>query len=175
MSCHCIDTYTNGYGHKVCSDCGKVIEPETIASDSTETPKRMKPAIHKANDKGYILCRTRKVDNQFIFGSKNESEVTCKVCKVGGQSNFRKTKHKRPLTMTISNDLSKLIDCVNYEVNYVDYEKNEYTVPVILTKERAPKLLNDVSIRKIRFTPILGAYMSFEFEPFNLFMNNEKE
>ncbi|HEY3405398.1 MAG TPA: hypothetical protein VGK59_18565 [Ohtaekwangia sp.] len=131
----------------------------------------MKPAIHKCNDKGFILCRTRKVDNIYIFGSQNESEITCKVCKAGGQSNFRKTK--RPLNMTISNDLSKLIDCVNYEVNYVDYEKDQYTVPVILTRERAEKILDDRSIKKIRFTPILGAYMSFEFEPFNLVMTNE--
>lgn len=41
MSCRHFATYTNGYGHEVCSDCGRVIE--TTASDSTKTPKRMKP------------------------------------------------------------------------------------------------------------------------------------
>jgi hypothetical protein len=125
------------------------------------------PVIHKSKN-GYVFCRTRKVDNKFIFGSEVLEEVTCKVCLVGGQSNFRKTKFKRPLSMTISNDLLKLIDHVNYEVNFIHFSKDQYTVPVILTKERAEKLLHDLSIRKVRFTPILGAYMSAEFEPFNL-------
>lgn len=124
------------------------------------------PVIHKSKN-GYIICRTRKIDNKFIFGTENDSEVTCKVCSVGGQSNFRKTKYKRPKNMTATNDLSKLLEKVNYEIKYVDFP-NGFTVPVILTKERALRLLDDKSILEVRFTPILGAYMSVTFEPCNL-------
>lgn len=68
--------------------------------------------------------------------------------------------------MTVTNELSLLIDNVRYEVQYVDYEDNQWTVPVILTKERAVGLLHDGSISKVRFSPILNNdSFNFTFEP----------
>lgn len=62
--------------------------------------------------------------------------------------------------MTFSNDLSLMIDQVTYEVNYVDYDEDNFTYPAILTKDRAENLLTDLSIRKVRFTPILNSVFS---------------
>lgn len=53
-----------------------------------------KPVIHKSKN-GYVLCRTRKVDNKFIFGTEKDSDVTCKVCLAGGQSNFKRNQFKQ--------------------------------------------------------------------------------
>lgn len=66
--------------------------------------------------------------------------------------------------MNISNDLNLLLESVRYEVQYVDYEKDEFTVPVILTKERAQGIISDQSIKKVRFSPILGDQGTFTFE-----------
>lgn len=65
--------------------------------------------------------------------------------------------------MTISNDLKLLLEQVRYEVRYVDYDKDQFTVPVILTHDRAIKLITDNSISEVRFTPILGSSHSFTF------------
>lgn len=62
--------------------------------------------------------------------------------------------------MTFSNDLSLMIDQVTYEINYVDYDEDSFTYPAILTKDRAENLLTDLSIRKVRFTPILNSVFS---------------
>lgn len=53
-----------------------------------------------------------------------------------------------------------MIDQVTYEVNYVDYDEDNFTYPTILTTERAEKLINDLSIRKVRFTAILNSFFS---------------
>lgn len=66
--------------------------------------------------------------------------------------------------MDISNRLSLLIEKVKYEVQYIDYEEGQWTVPVILTKRRADRVISDNAIRKVRFTPILGGGGSFTFE-----------
>lgn len=66
--------------------------------------------------------------------------------------------------MTISNDLKQLIETVRYEVQYVDYEDGQFTVPVILTHNRAKQIMSDNSIKKVRFTPILGDQGTFTFE-----------
>ncbi len=66
--------------------------------------------------------------------------------------------------MTISNDLNLLLEKVRYEVQYVDDKDGQFTVPVILTKSRAQNIVDDHSIRKVRFSPILGDQGSFTFE-----------
>lgn len=40
---------------------------------------------------------------------------------------------------------------VKYSVQYIDNPKDEWTVPILLTEERAEKLI-DASISKIRFS-----------------------
>ena len=37
-----------------------------------------------------------------------------------------------------------------YQVRYADYEKDEWTAPVLLTKERCNIILNDVSVADIK-------------------------
>lgn len=66
--------------------------------------------------------------------------------------------------MDISNDLKLLLETVRFEVQYVDYEDGQFTVPVILTHNRAKQIMNDNSIKKVRFTPILGNQSTFTFE-----------
>jgi hypothetical protein len=66
--------------------------------------------------------------------------------------------------MDISNDLTLLLEKVRYEVQYVDYKDGQFTVPVILTSERAKKIIDDNSIKKVRFSPILGNQGTFTFE-----------
>lgn len=66
--------------------------------------------------------------------------------------------------MTISNDLSLLLESYRYELQYVDYSEDEWTVPVILTEKRASQIINDNAIRRVRFTPILGDADTFTFE-----------
>jgi hypothetical protein len=65
--------------------------------------------------------------------------------------------------MTVTNDLNILIDTVKYEFSYVD-SPNDYTVPVILTRLRAEKLISDASIDRVRFTPILNSLGNFTFQ-----------
>lgn len=72
--------------------------------------------------------------------------------------------------MTVTNDLNLLIGNVKYEINYIDYKDNQYTVPVLLTALRAELIMCDLSIRKVRFTPILGNDGSFTFTHNNLFL-----
>jgi len=69
--------------------------------------------------------------------------------------------------VTLSNDLGLLIYQFVFEINYVDYPEDQYTRPVHLTPFRAEKLLNDYSIRKIRFTHVFGG-ISFTFGPESL-------
>lgn len=71
----------------------------------------------------------------------------------------------------ISNDLSLLVEKYRYEVNYVDYADDSFTVPVILTKERAQRIIEDNSIKKVRFTPILNATYNYTFEHKDLYYN----
>ena len=66
--------------------------------------------------------------------------------------------------MNISNDLKLLLETVRYEVQYIDYEEEQFTVPVILTHHRAKQIISDNSIKKVRFTPILGEQGNFTFE-----------
>jgi len=64
----------------------------------------------------------------------------------------------------ITNDTTELIDTHRYELEYV-YDKDVWTVPVVLTTERREKMLNDNSISRVRFTPILryDGLLSFTF------------
>lgn len=66
----------------------------------------------------------------------------------------------------MSNDLALLLDRFRYEVQYVDYEKNQWTAPVILTEERAQRIMDDFSVAVVRFSPILqpSSIESFVFE-----------
>lgn len=73
--------------------------------------------------------------------------------------------------MTISNDLNLLIEGYRYELRYVDYPENEFTAPVILTKERAAKIMDDNSIAEVRFTPIIGDSGNFTFKKEDLYFN----
>lgn len=41
---------------------------------------------------------------------------------------------------------------VKYSVHYVDNDDETWSVPVLLTEDRAEKLIDDVSMDKIRFT-----------------------
>lgn len=59
------------------------------------------------------------------------------------------------MQVQMSNDLALLLDRFRYEVRYVDYEPGVFTVPVILTEERAKKLMDDLSVAEVRFSPIL--------------------
>lgn len=71
--------------------------------------------------------------------------------------------------MEITNNLNTLLENVRYEVQYVDYEEGQFTVPIILTKNRAKQIMNDNSIKKVRFTSILGNQTTFTFEHKYLF------
>ena len=72
---------------------------------------------------------------------------------------------------TVSNDLSLLIEQFRYEINYVDYAPDQFTVPVILTRERAEQILADNSISKVRFSPILNSDFNFSFDAKDLVMS----
>ena len=37
-----------------------------------------------------------------------------------------------------------------YQLQYTDYNDNEWTAPVLLTKERADKFMQDFSVRKLK-------------------------
>lgn len=39
-----------------------------------------------------------------------------------------------------------------YEVQYVDCDVNQWTVPCMLTKDRADKVINDLSVERVRIT-----------------------
>lgn len=48
-------TYINGLGSEICIYCGQTVnQPDTITSNSTETPKRMKP-LDKLEQKFYKI------------------------------------------------------------------------------------------------------------------------
>ncbi|MFN9318981.1 MAG: hypothetical protein ACK58Q_00135 [Chitinophagales bacterium] len=49
-----------------------------------------------------------------------------------------------------------------FQLQYVDYEKDQWTVPVLLTAERAYNFKNDASVKLVR---ILWRSVSFELEP----------
>jgi hypothetical protein len=74
--------------------------------------------------------------------------------------------------MTLSNDLGLMLESVRYEVNYVDYPDDQFTVPIILTQERAEKIVSDNSIRKVRFTPILQPTVNITLDHQCLVLNN---
>jgi len=42
-----------------------------------------------------------------------------------------------------------------HEVQYVDYEDNQWTVPCILTKERLDRLWNDYSVKAVRLSNLV--------------------
>lgn len=48
--------------------------------------------------------------------------------------------------------LSAFYGKVLYQLQYVDYNTNTWTAPVLLTKERADKFLDDASVIKIKLT-----------------------
>lgn len=48
-----------------------------------------------------------------------------------------------------------------FQLQYVDYENDQWTVPVLLTAERAYRFKNDASVKKVR---IIWRAVSFEFE-----------
>lgn len=50
--------------------------------------------------------------------------------------------------------LQDLYNKVNYRVQYVDYAKNDWTVPCLLTEDRANKICDDRSVTKIKLLPI---------------------
>lgn len=76
--------------------------------------------------------------------------------------------------MTVSNDISLLIDNYRYEVQFADYSDDEWTAPVILTHSRARRIIGDASVRKVRFTPIISAApgSNFTFEGRSLVMSH---
>jgi len=49
-----------------------------------------------------------------------------------------------------------------FQVQYTDYEQDQWTVPVLLTTTRAINLKNDNSIKNVR---ILWRSVSFEIQP----------
>lgn len=49
-----------------------------------------------------------------------------------------------------------------FQVQYIDYEQDQWTVPVLLTSTRAINLKNDNSIKNVR---ILWRSVSFEIQP----------
>ncbi len=53
--------------------------------------------------------------------------------------------------MKVKLTLAELIDGYStYSVHYVDNDEHTWTVPVLLTKERAAKFCDDLSIDKVR-------------------------
>ena len=50
-----------------------------------------------------------------------------------------------------------------FQLQYVDYEKDQWTVPVLLTAERAYRFKNDASVKKVR---VIWRSVSFEYEMF---------
>lgn len=77
--------------------------------------------------------------------------------------------------MTFSTDLALMIDQCRYELQYVDYEPNEWTVPVILTEERAKKIIQDEAIARVRITPIVGAQTSVTWNYYDLVYHTEEQ
>lgn len=49
-----------------------------------------------------------------------------------------------------------------FQLQYVDYDENQWTVPVLLTSERAYRFKNDSSVKLVR---ILWRSVSFELSP----------
>jgi hypothetical protein len=50
-----------------------------------------------------------------------------------------------------------------FQLQYFDYEKDQWTVPVLLTASRAINFQNDASVKKVR---ILWRSVSFELDTF---------
>ena len=50
----------------------------------------------------------------------------------------------------------------NFQLQYIDYEKDQWTVPVLLTAERAYNFKNDASVKLVR---ILWRSVSFDLKP----------
>ena len=67
------------------------------------------------------------------------------------QKNFSETVDEY-----VSNHESK------FQLQYVDYEKNQWTVPCLLTEERANRFKNDASVKKVK---IMYRSQSLEISP----------
>jgi len=74
-----------------------------------------------------------------------------------------------------SNDLSLMIEKVRYEVQFVDYSENEWTVPLLLTEKRAQEIMKDQAISKVRFSDILSPLFSLTFDYNQISMHNEEQ
>lgn len=51
-------------------------------------------------------------------------------------------------------DLIEFIGKAKFQVQYIDYDNNTWTVAVMLTRERYDRIKNDNSVRKIAIRPI---------------------
>lgn len=50
----------------------------------------------------------------------------------------------------VSVPLYLLYDKVKYSLQYVDYADDQWTVPVLLTEERAEKFCEDLSLKRVK-------------------------